>query len=107
MRLHGVRGFMFLAATASIACARTTTGGGPSGPAADPRTGVPGSVVPGQRASASSKPNASRKRVDAKEEPATLVAFDKTRCTVTEQRFRDTDIGDTATCDWRTGDRAP
>jgi hypothetical protein len=107
MRPHGIRSFILAAAAMSLACARTTTGSGPSGPAADPRTGVPGSVVPGQRASASSKPNASRKRVDAKEEPATLVAFDKTRCTVTEQRFRDTNIGDTATCDWRTGDRAP
>lgn len=107
MRLHRVGTFIVIAATTSLACARTSTGTGPSGPASDPRAGVPGSVVPGQRASATSKPNASRKRVDAKEEPATLVAFDRTRCTVTEQRFRDTNVGDSVMCDWRTGDRAP
>ena len=42
----------------------------------------------------------SRKRVKAKEEPATLLADDNARCTVTEQRFRDTSVGDWVTCAW-------
>jgi hypothetical protein len=105
MRFHEVRPLMLVLATASLACA--TSGKSGMGPAADPtRAAVSGNVV-GQRASASSTANASRKRVDAKEEPATLVAPDRTRCTVTEQRYRDTKVGDNATCDWRTGDRAP
>jgi len=50
---------------------------------------------------------ATRKRVAEKEEPSTLVASDRTRCAVTANRFRDTQVGDDAICDWRTGDRAP
>ena len=107
MRLHDVGAVVLIAATMSIACTSSSRGGVPGGPTTDPRAGIPGTAVPGQRASASSQPNASRKRVDAKEEPATLVAFDRTRCTVAEQRFRDTNVGDSAMCDWRTGDRAP
>jgi len=42
----------------------------------------------------------STKRVKAKEEPATLVADDNARCIVTEQRFRDTSVGDWVACAW-------
>jgi hypothetical protein len=42
----------------------------------------------------------SRKRVKAKEAPATLVADDNARCTVTEQRYRDTSVGDRVMCAW-------
>jgi hypothetical protein len=42
----------------------------------------------------------STKRVKAKEEPATLVADDRARCVVTEQRFRDTSVGDLVACAW-------
>jgi hypothetical protein len=47
------------------------------------------------------------KRVTGKAEPATLVAADRTTCTVTPQRFRDTKVGNKALCDWRAGDRQP
>jgi hypothetical protein len=106
MRLNGFRSLALIVGAVSLACvkSRTTTAGGL--PADPTRTAVTGQV-PGQRATASSQPNASRKRVDAKEDPATLVAVDRTRCTVTEPRFRDTKVGDSVTCDWRTGDRAP
>jgi hypothetical protein len=106
MRFHGRRPLVLIAATTSLACV-TSRNRTPGGLPADPtRTAVTGQVG-GQRATASTQPNASRKRVDAKEEPATLVAVDRTRCTVTEPRFRDTRVGDNVTCDWRTGDRAP
>jgi hypothetical protein len=105
MRVPGVRPLVLIVVTTSLACARA--GNTPGGLPADPtRAAVTGKVA-GQRATASSQPNASRKRVDAKEEPATLVAADRTRCTVTEPRFRDIKVGDNVTCDWRTGDRAP
>ena len=42
-----------------------------------------------------------RKVVHGKESPATLVAPDGTRCTVTEKRFRDVREGDKVTCAWR------
>jgi len=61
----------------------------------------------GQPATATSKPNATRKRVEAKEEPATLIAADRSECTVTAERFRNTKVGDAVVCDWRTGDRKP
>ena len=43
---------------------------------------------------------ATRKRVKAKEEPATLIADDNMRCTVNEKRFKDTTVGDYALCGW-------
>lgn len=49
----------------------------------------------------------SLKRVTGKEEPATLIAADRSQCTVTAERFRNTKIGDKALCDWRVGDRQP
>jgi hypothetical protein len=48
-----------------------------------------------------------RKRVKGKEEPATLVAVDKSSCAVTAGKFKDTKVGDTVICDWGAGDRAP
>jgi hypothetical protein len=83
----------------------------PEGPGAVRGSGVPPaaplSTPAGQPATASSTPNMSLKRVTGKAEPATLVAVDRTTCTVTPQRFRDTKIGDKALCDWRAGDRQP
>ena len=45
------------------------------------------------------------KQVAGKEEPATLIAEDRSRCTVPASRFRNTEIGSRAICDWRTGER--
>lgn len=47
------------------------------------------------------------KRVTGKEEPATLIAVDRSECTVTADRFRKTSVGDKVLCDWRVGDRRP
>jgi len=47
------------------------------------------------------------KVVAGKEPPTTLIAEDASRCTVTEGRYREIQIGDRALCAWRTGDRAP
>jgi hypothetical protein len=103
---NGLPPLIVIVGIGSLACV-TSRSSTPGGLPADPtRTAVTGQV-PGQRATASTQPNASRKRVDAKEEPATLVAVDRTRCTVTDSRFRDTKVGDSVICDWRTGDRAP
>ena len=83
----------------------------PAGPGAVRGSGAPGAAAlptpVGQPASASSTPNASLKRVARKEEPATLFAADRSSCTVTANRFRKTDVGDTVLCDWRAGDRQP
>lgn len=42
-----------------------------------------------------------RKTVEAKEEPATLVAMDGTLCTVTATKFRNAKTGDRIFCYWR------
>jgi hypothetical protein len=41
------------------------------------------------------------KTVQAKEEPATLVALDESTCTVTPARFQRVNIGDRVTCHWQ------
>jgi len=70
----------------------------------DPRPGT--AKMPGDERTPSTQVRqaatavASRKRVKAKEEPATLVSDDNTRCTVNEKRFKDTDVGDYALCSW-------
>jgi hypothetical protein len=47
------------------------------------------------------------KEVAAKEEPATLVAADRSRCMVSATRFKNATVGSREICDWRTGGRAP
>lgn len=42
-----------------------------------------------------------QKAVHAKEEPATLIAADRTSCQVTSQKFRETIIGTKVWCLWR------
>jgi hypothetical protein len=74
------------------------------GKARDPRE-MPGTT--GNRAPARPEPAVASKRVSSKEAPATLVAEDGSRCIVTEGQYRDTRVGDTAWCAWRTNDRAP
>ncbi len=41
------------------------------------------------------------KRVAGKERPATLIAEDGMKCVVTEDRYRETKVGDEAWCVWR------
>lgn len=109
MRFHVLRPLaatLLMVATTSLACTASRTNRPGANPMDPTRAAIDGKV-PGQRAAGSTEANVSRKRVDSKEEPATLVAADRTRCAVTEQRFRDTKVGDNATCDWRTGSRAP
>jgi hypothetical protein len=43
-----------------------------------------------------------RKRVEAKEDPSILIARDKTRCSVNEERYRKIKVGDNVMCAWRT-----
>ena len=85
---------------------------GPQAPGTgDPRGGTPGaSPLPtpaGQPATAKSTANMTLKRVAGKEEPATLIAADRSECTVTSERLRKTSVGDNELCDWRAGDRRP
>ncbi len=42
-----------------------------------------------------------QKVVSAKEEPATLIAADRSSCVVTEKKFRETALGTKAWCNWR------
>jgi hypothetical protein len=64
----------------------------------DPRA-LPGS--PDDRVTRVDDAQVSLKRVSAKEAPATLVAHDGTRCSVSEKRYTETNIGDDALCVWR------
>jgi hypothetical protein len=41
-----------------------------------------------------------RKAVYGKEDPATLVAQDGTRCAVTDKRYRETALGEVVWCAW-------
>ena len=72
---------------------RTTTQ--PQGmPGGDGRT-VPGRSVLGRET------GVGRKVIKGKREPVTLIADDKTECIVPESKFRETSIGEKATCEWR------
>ena len=42
-----------------------------------------------------------QKTVTAKHDPSTLVAFDGTKCVVTESRYRETVVGEKAWCVWQ------
>jgi hypothetical protein len=64
----------------------------------DPRA-LPGS--PDNRATRVEDAQVSLKRVSAKEAPATLIADDGTRCSVSEKRYAETKIGHDALCVWR------
>ena len=94
----------------AVACAACTHQSQVPG-VAGARGGAPGaSALPtpaGQAVTAKSTANMSLKRVTGKEEPATLIAADRSQCTVTPDRFRNTKVGDNALCDWRVGDRQP
>jgi hypothetical protein len=46
------------------------------------------------------EPTMTRKRVSAKEAPATLIADDNMRCVVNAKRFKDTDVGTWVYCTW-------
>jgi hypothetical protein len=78
----------------------------PGAPLPKPTRGVTESL-PGEQATREGQSRASRKRVDGKDDPATLIAFDHSTCTVTTQKFKDTKVGDTVSCDWSPGDRRP
>ena len=111
MRVIGLLSCVIVTAVTFSACSRSgrPTGTGPMGLPSpselQPAGSLPsiGTQSPTGRAAAT----ASRKKVADKEEPATLIASDRTRCTVTADRFKNTRVGDDAICDWRTGDRAP
>jgi hypothetical protein len=111
MRAIGVPLFALMTVTALAACSQLgrRTGTGPKGVPSPSELQPAGSLpsVGAQSPTGRTTATATRKRVAEKEEPATLVASDKTRCTVTADRFKDTHVGDDAICDWRTGDRAP
>jgi hypothetical protein len=112
VRAHSNDSVMMLVFVAmSIGC--TTSNGHPAGahPAGarpfDPAQAAVSGRVSGQRPGSSTEANASRKTVDAKQDPATLVASDRSECVVTAERYRDVKVGDKVICDWRAGTRAP
>ena len=111
MRVIGLPLCAIVTAVTLSACTQLgrRTGTGPQGLPSPSEVQPPGSLpsVGSQSPTGRTPAVASRKRVAEKEEPATLIANDRTRCTVTADRFKDTHIGDDAICDWRSGDRAP
>lgn len=50
---------------------------------------------------AASESRPAQKVVNAKQEPATLIAADRTSCQVTSQRFKETIVGTKVWCLWR------
>ena len=78
--------------------------GFPGGSGATPASTQPGTSGQGLL---STDGGLSRKEVAAKEEPATLVAADRSRCMVSAARFKSANVGSREICDWRTGGRAP
>ena len=99
MRYRCLRLFLAVAVLAPIGCAVQPLGG----------SRAPGAALPtgGGGSTPSVSSGVSRKRVNGKEEPATLIALDRTRCTVTDTRFRDIKIGDDVICSWGASDRSP
>ena len=88
-----------LGAFAAAGCVR-------AGPAAPGIGQVPTqSGAGGQRASpdGGGRPSVTRKRVSEKREISTLVADDATICIVSEQRYRETRVGDSVWCAWVSG----
>lgn len=57
--------------------------------------------MPDATATRNGKSGLGRKAVYGKEDPATLVARDRTRCLVTEKRYRETAIGELVWCSWK------
>lgn len=46
-------------------------------------------------------PVVAQKKVSSKQEPATLIAFDGSRCVVNAPKFRETAIGESVWCAWK------
>lgn len=92
---------------ALLACARGPQAPGTGDPRGETRGGSPLPTPAGQPVTAKSTANMTLKRVAGKEEPATLIAADRSECTVTADRYRKTSVGDNVLCDWRVGDRQP
>lgn len=106
MRYRCLQLILAVALLAPIGCAVQPLGGARvPGTTTLPTTG--GGNPPSTPSATNASSGVSRKRVNGKEEPATLIALDRTRCTVTDTRFRDIKIGDDVTCSWSASDRAP
>jgi hypothetical protein len=91
----------------AAACVKTNAQ--PPGTRGNPMTAPATMQVPGTSGQGilATDGQLTRKEVAAKEEPATLVAADRSRCMVSAARFKDATIGSREICDWRTGGRAP
>lgn len=74
----------------------------PAAPLPKPTPGI-AQTLPGERATSEGQAHSSRKRVEGKEDPVTLIAVDHSSCVVTAEKFRDTRVGDTVSCDWSAG----
>lgn len=81
-------------AFAAMGCARYQTVQKPGGGGA--REMPTGTTSQGNRTSP-----LGRKAVYGKEDPATFIAQDGTRCSVTEKRYRETALGEIVWCAWR------
>jgi hypothetical protein len=71
-------------------------------PTAAPQPATPRTRAPGERADSTGLPGGiARKVVHGKRDPNLLIAIDGDLCTVSEQRYRDTQYGDRVWCAWR------
>ena len=80
---------------AAVACTQPQSLGIPG------RDGGPRPTEPSQDGMTPRNFRMDSKRVGAKAPPTTLIAEDGTKCVVSEKKFRDTNVGDEAWCEWR------
>ena len=87
---------VLLLALTAVGCVSWQRGNGqlPNPATPPPRPGMTAN-------SGSGVPEISQKPVDGKSAPATLIAKDGTRCTVSESKFRETSIGEKVSCAWQ------
>ena len=88
---------LMIALIAGTGCVRAIYGRPGPGPD-DPFSGT------GRLDAEADRPAFSQKRVARKSPISTLIAEDGSRCAVTEQRFRSTEIGDEVWCVWEMGE---
>lgn len=104
VRISAVVGIVAVAAscTTTLRPAPLHPDSSPAAPLPKPTPGI-AQTLPGERATSEGQARSTRKRVEGKEDPVTLIAVDHSSCTVTAEKFKDTKIGDTVACDWSAG----
>jgi hypothetical protein len=89
-----MRVFMLVLSVAILGCSRMQT-------LKKPGTGGDRQMPAASGVGGGGKGDLGRKAVYGKQDPTTLTAQDGTRCTVTEQRYKEAAIGELVWCSWK------